>query len=247
MGNREWASADDRALGRGWLRTLVPEDDGSIAIEGELGPRPERFACERIDRVVWPAVESEHNVSRTGRMLDDAGLADDRPTAGEVDVDRDAALGHRVVSELAVFVGAPALDPAASRQRTGVVVARGDRADAAREARDVDGDVAVAPALDSAAARQRAGVPGARGNRADATREARNVDRAAAVGRRAAAKLPIMAGPPALSPPAAREGASVVGARGDCADAAREARDLDRPGAVGRRAVPELAVLVGAP
>ncbi len=170
-------------------------------------------------------------------------------------VDRDAAGGRRAIPELPVFVEAPALHPARGRDRTGVVVAGADRADAAREAEDIDraagaagraGPV-VAPALDAAAARERTGVQPARRDCRHAARQAYDINRNAAVGVLPVPELAATVVSPALHATAAGERASVDLARVDRHHPAREAHDIDRRAAVGGRAIPELTGRVLAP
>ncbi len=173
------------------------------------------------------------------------------------DVDWSAALGDCTVPESTV---APALDPTAARECARVAGASRDRADPAGEAHDVHRDAAVsrcavpeaavvieAPTLDPAAAREHARVVAAGGDRADPAREARDVDRDGAGGVCAVAELAPVTLAPTLDPAAARERARYRAARGDRADPARDARDVDRNAALGRRAVAELARAVGSP
>src|SRR3990172_3738466 len=97
------------------------------------------------------------------------------------------------------------------------------------------------PPLAPPAARERTGVGATRGDRADPAGKARDVDGDAGVGRRAVPELAVGVPAPALDPAADRERARVPASRGDRADPAREARDVDRDAAVDCRAVAELA------
>jgi hypothetical protein len=87
----------------------------------------------------------------------------------------------------------------------------------------------------------------ARGDLDDVARQAWNVDRGEAVDGWAISELTAGVMAPALEAAPARERAGVIAARGDCDDVAREAHNVNRDEAVGRRAVAELAELIVAP
>src|SRR4051812_43315733 len=90
-------------------------------------------------------------------------------------------------------------------------------------------------------------MPVARRDGRDARGQAQDVDRDEALGRRAVADLAEAVDPPAPDPAARGEGARVAlaGRHGD--DARRQAHDVDRDVALGRRAIAELAIIVAAP
>src|SRR5205823_1314653 len=104
-----------------------------------------------------------------------------------------------------------------------------------------------APALDPARARERATVITVGGDRAHAARKAGDGDRGVAAGCRPVPELAARVTTPALDPARARERATLSAGGGDRDHAAGKAGDGDRGQPVGRRSIPELAVLVPAP
>ena len=189
-----------------------------------------------------PALDRAAARQRAGVVAADGDRG--HPAREAADVDRrQAGVFDRAVAELTIRVVAPALDRAAARQRARVAVAVGvDRDHPAGEPHDVDRRRAVvgravaeltpvAPALD----------------RADPARQADHVDRRGAVGGSAVAELTIGVVAPALDRPGGRHRTREVAAGADRDHPAGQALDADRPGAVGRRAVAELTIFVGAP
>ena len=121
--------------------------------------------------------------------------------------------GARTVTELAVRVAAPAGSPTAARECARVLATHRDRCDTRREAQHIHRD--QTPGLDEGVE-----LPWDR----------------------AIPELGDMVEAPALHPAAGRQRARVLPAGCDRDHAAREAHDIRREGAGGRRAVPELAV-----
>ncbi len=183
------------------------------------------------------------------------------PAGQSADVHRSQALGGGAVTELAVVVEPPALDPAAGCAGASVNVARGDGADPAGQSADVHrrealGGGAVtelavevyAPALDPAASGAGAGVLGARrSDGSDPAGESADVHRGQALGGGAVTELAEGVAAPALDPAAGGEGAGVIAARGDGADPAGQSADVHRREALGGGAVTEQAACVVAP
>src|SRR5439155_126314 len=155
--------------------------------------------------------------------------------------DRSQTAIGRAVPELTEAGVAPALDAARGRERTGVVAAGRDRADAASKAEDADRgravggravadptDFVVAPALDRARACHCAGVRPAGRDGAHAARKAEGADRGRAADGRAVPELTVLVVAPALDRPRACHCAGVEAAGRDRADTALKAGDLDR-------------------
>src|SRR5438034_297702 len=83
--------------------------------------------------------------------------------------------------------------------------------------------------------------------RGEAARKSEDVDRSPAVGRRPVSELSEVVPAPALGTARARQGTRVEAARAETGDATRQAVDIDRCVAFGRRPVAELTVLIPAP
>ena len=167
---------------------------------------------------------------------------------------------RRAVAELTIVIVSPALDAATRRQRTGVRTSSGNRADAARQAADVDRRqllirravaeltiVIVSPALDAAACGQRTSMEKARGNRTDAARQATDVDGCEFVCRRPVAELTRVIVSPALDAAARCQRTGVITTCGNRTDAARQATDVDGCELLRRRAVAELTIAIVSP
>src|SRR5207237_187431 len=127
---------------------------------------------------VAPALDPARARHRAGLAVAGGDRGRGHPSP-ERNVDRDEAVGVAAVAEFAGLVGAPALDPAPARHRTGLVGAGGDRGRGHTSSEQyVDLNIAVAvaavaefpvlvvaPALGPAPARQRAGLAAADGDR----------------------------------------------------------------------------------
>src|SRR5262249_36313949 len=193
------------AVGR---RGDAAREPGDSARDGAIARRP---VAELATAVASPAL---HAPCLRERASVEPARGDLTHLARKArDVDGGRAIGFRPIAELTVLVGPPALDSACARERAGVIVACGDRLDAARQTGDVHGGRAVvrgsvaqlavvvqAPALDPARGRERARVSKARGDRGNAAREAGDVDRGGACGRPAATELARAVVTPALGP-----------------------------------------------
>ena len=175
-------------------------------------------------------------------------------------VDRGGAVRGGPVPELAVAVGAPALDRAACQQGARVCSAQ-SQARRVRDSGHVDGGVAVcragpvselaectpAPALDRAACQQGARVCTAQSQ----TRRVRDSGHVDGVGVPCSggpvSELAVAVGAPALDRAACQQGARVPPAAQSEACRVRDPGHFDGVGAVRGGPIPELAVVVVAP
>jgi len=235
------------------------QPDGAADVDrGRGGAIGRRAVAEHAVAVGAPALEE-----RAGRHVRARVVGPERQQpdgAADIDRGRGGALGRRAVAELAVFVGAPALEERAGRHvRARVPVTERQQPDGAA---DVDrgrggaigrravaerAAAVVAPALEERTGRHvRARVTASERQQPDG---AADVDRGrgVAIGRRAVAELAVDVPAPALE---ARAGchvrARVVGSERQQPDGAADV-DRGRGGATDRRAVAELAVAVGTP
>ena len=153
-----------------------------------------------------------------------------------LDADGNKTGGGRAVAELAIVVGAPALDAPTARERARIVVPGGQRRDTCGQALDADGDDAadvarvvaelavlvVAPALGRAAG-ERARVVPTHHDRGDTRGKSLDADGDVAVGGRTVAKQGAGTYAPALKSSSLADRARVVRPGGDdrplCGDA----------------------------
>ena len=162
-------------------------------------------------------------------------------------LDRLVAVGGGAVTELAVAVGAPALDATRAGDRAGMETACGDRGNAASETRDHDWDIAVGRV--SELARCRMSSPSTRRAPAVVSAQAGTafalialtplVRPETSTGVLVSRPLPVsragrMVPAPALDAARARQRADPPGSRGDAVNSARKAPDVNRGAAVRR-------------
>ena len=175
-------------------------------------------------------------------------------------VDRRQPLIRRVIAELAVVVGAPALDTAHSDDRARVQASACKRLDTGltghenrRQSlrRRIVAKLRVriiAPAIDRTSRDDRTCVAIPCGNGADATREADDVHRRKALrSQRSVPQLAVRVVAPALHPGCRRPRAGVSKTRSDADRPTRQSGDIDRCEPLGLCPVAELAVGVLAP
>ena len=168
-----------------------------------------------------PALETAAAGEGAAVLATDGDRAD--PAREARDVNRNAATGCRSVAQLAIDVGAPTLHAAGGQEGAGVLASCRDRADPARQARDIDRggtirvcavpeltEFVVTPASDTTTARERTGVAVPCGDRGYPARQAHDINRAAARGHRAIAESAPVVVAPALHPATGRDDAGVV-------------------------------------
>jgi hypothetical protein len=233
-------------------------DSAADVDRGRGGAIDRRAVAELAVAVVAPALEER--AARHVRARVGASERQQPDSAADVDRGRGGAIDRRIIAELAVVVVAPALEERAVRQvcaRVGASerqqpdgaadVDRGRGGAIDRRAVAELAVAVVAPALEERAVRHvRARVVGSERQQPDG---ATDVDRGRGVacGRRAVAELAHGVVAPALEERAGRH----VRARVDVSERQQpdSAADVDRGrgGALGRRIIAELAVVVPAP
>ena len=177
-----------------------------------------------------------------------------------VDVDECAALGGRVVTELAVSVCAPTLHVTARRECTTVAAAGRDGGNTGRESGNADRRRAIdataianlsagviAPAFEATAEADGAAVIAARRNDVHAIGQSDRIDRHRALRGAAVAQLAAAVQAPTFDAAPGSERAGVCRARRNRRHARRQAADIDRCAVRRDGAVAELTIAVRAP
>ncbi len=162
------------------------------------------------------------------------------------DVYGNAAVGGGTVSELALLISSPTLDPAGSGEGAGVIIPSTYARDPRRKSDDVYGNAAVgggtvsettvsvvSPALDPAGSGEGAGAMHARGYLSYSRRKSDDVYGNAAIRGGTVSETTVSVVSPALDPAGSGEGAGVGISHAESFDTRRKAGNISRNGASG--------------